>query len=320
METFEGDDFPLGWVLDNGGFAPNWEIEDNMMRYVAGFMGTGGWALTPGLYLSAGTEYFIEFDQKMAHAGTTGKLLVSAGNVQAVEEQLWLLFNDDELTNTTWATHGVYFTPQVTDIYYLGFQCYSNEGILYVDNLTVNFISPNAETPVITPVSGLYFEPVTVNISCATENAQIYYTLDGSDPDDLAALYTEPFTVSEITTVKAIAYAENHDPSLINTVNYNFPITVANLTELRSQTPGQGTVFYVTGEVVVSFKQSNSSRIYVQDENAGILVDDVSGVFNSIYTNGDGITGLNGIISLNNGMLQIVPSVFPGEASSSNNV
>lgn len=49
----------------------------------------------------------------------------------------------------------------------------------------------------------------TVSITCATEDAQIYYTLDGSTPDETSTLYTGAFDLEEGSwTVKAIAMKE----------------------------------------------------------------------------------------------------------------
>ncbi len=48
---------------------------------------------------------------------------------------------------------------------------------------------------------------VEVTISCATEGAAIYYTLDGSTPDkENGSLYTGTFTLSESALVKAVSY------------------------------------------------------------------------------------------------------------------
>jgi len=58
--------------------------------------------------------------------------------------------------------------------------------------------------PSITPATGTYYSAQTVTIT-ASEGAQIYYTTDGNDPSASDALYAGPFTVSETTTVKAVA-------------------------------------------------------------------------------------------------------------------
>ena len=55
----------------------------------------------------------------------------------------------------------------------------------------------------------LYFpEECSVVLKVRNPNAKIYYTLDGSEPDEHSALYTGPFKLNESATIKAVAYAE----------------------------------------------------------------------------------------------------------------
>ncbi len=55
----------------------------------------------------------------------------------------------------------------------------------------------------------------TVTISNSRSDAAIYYTTDGTDPTTSSTLYTEPFTVTEETTVKAIAQSEGYYASAV---------------------------------------------------------------------------------------------------------
>ena len=59
--------------------------------------------------------------------------------------------------------------------------------------------------PVITAAASFTGSKTSVSLSCATEGATIRYTTDGSDPDENATPYTEPFDVTESCTVKAYA-------------------------------------------------------------------------------------------------------------------
>jgi hypothetical protein len=68
-------------------------------------------------------------------------------------------------------------------------------------------------TPLISPSTGTYSSPQTVNITDATSGSTIYYTLDGSQPTTSSTQYTSAFTVSSTTTVKAIATAPNFTQS-----------------------------------------------------------------------------------------------------------
>ena len=60
------------------------------------------------------------------------------------------------------------------------------------------------EAPTFEPKEGNFEGAVTVTLACATEGASIYYTLDGSTPDETSQTIN-PFTINATTTVKAIA-------------------------------------------------------------------------------------------------------------------
>ena len=64
------------------------------------------------------------------------------------------------------------------------------------------------EIPVITGAESFTGSKTSVALSCATEGATIRYTTDGSDPDENAAPYTEPFDVTASCMVKAYATYE----------------------------------------------------------------------------------------------------------------
>ena len=57
-----------------------------------------------------------------------------------------------------------------------------------------------------------------VTLSCATKNATIYYTLDGTTPTDASAVYSAPFDVSNVV-LKARAYKSGLLPSDVVTVD-----------------------------------------------------------------------------------------------------
>ena len=81
-------------------------------------------------------------------------------------------------------------------------------------------VTPTVATPVFSMASGTYYEEIDVEISCATEGATIYYTLDGSDPTAESEVYAEPIHVDSEMTIKAIAMMEGYDDSGIATASY----------------------------------------------------------------------------------------------------
>lgn len=91
-----------------------------------------------------------------------------------------------------------------------------------------------AATPTFDPAAGTYTSAQSVTISCTTEGASIYYTTDGSDPDNTKTQYTGAISVTSTTTIKAIAYADGYDPSAIASATYTInvapTITVTEVT------------------------------------------------------------------------------------------
>jgi hypothetical protein len=59
--------------------------------------------------------------------------------------------------------------------------------------------------PVVSPAGGAFLEPVTVTLSCDTQDAVIRYTTDGLTPTSTSTLYAGPFSVATSLTVKALA-------------------------------------------------------------------------------------------------------------------
>jgi hypothetical protein len=58
--------------------------------------------------------------------------------------------------------------------------------------------------------------PVTVEIECSTQGAQIRYTLDGSNPIPSSPLYSGPLRISRPCVIKAVAFHKGLKPSLLS--------------------------------------------------------------------------------------------------------
>lgn len=84
-------------------------------------------------------------------------------------------------------------------------------------------VTATVETPVITPNKRELNLNETVTITCKTEGATIYYTLDGTEPSQDSEKYTAPIPFTEDCTIKARAYYEGDDKTM-------FPSAVAERT------------------------------------------------------------------------------------------
>src|SRR5256886_10387576 len=61
--------------------------------------------------------------------------------------------------------------------------------------------------PTFNPPGGMYTTPQSVTLSDA-QSATIYYTTDGSTPTTASTQYTAPITVTQNTTIRAMAAAK----------------------------------------------------------------------------------------------------------------
>ena len=179
----------------------------------------------------------------------------------------------------------------------------------FIQFVGANFYAENSggqqetvATPTFTPAAGTYYEAQSVSIECATEGASIYYTLDGSTPDENSTLFTSPISISETTTVKAIGVKSGYINSPVATASYTIEeapsiITIAEAHALANNEYAmvQGVVTFIDGR-----------NVYAQDETGGICLFLNSGTVPSGLALGDLVqaygqkTVYKGLIELQN--------------------
>jgi len=70
-------------------------------------------------------------------------------------------------------------------------------------------------------------EGVSVALSTLASGSQIYYTLDGTNPDTKSTLYTDPIRLSTNQTLKAIVYLNGKKLSRISSTDFNWHLATA---------------------------------------------------------------------------------------------
>lgn len=85
-----------------------------------------------------------------------------------------------------------------------------------------NIRSSYAAAPVFSETELYQTEAFSLSMTCTTEGAEIYYTLDGSEPDSSDILYTSPITISKNTPVRAVAIREGLLSSDVTSATYLF--------------------------------------------------------------------------------------------------
>lgn len=141
----------------------------------------------------------------------------------------------------------------------------------FIPTLFEAYTAPS-DVPVPT-ISGdeTFTEQTTVTITSTVEGASIYYTLDGTDPASSASRlnYTEPFNITETTTVTACV--EDEDGNLSSTVSKTFTkvasgnvSTIADFNALPDDT--ENVVLTLTNAQVLA---KGGKYIIVADATAG---------------------------------------------------
>ena len=119
----------------------------------------------------------------------------------------------------------VTFGPQLTDVS-LGRLAGSNQWVAFstptpgAANTTRPRAVPGAPQVLVTPVSGRFVGPVTVQLEAPVGSAAVYYTLDGANPTVDGQAYTAPLEVTETTVLRAVALDARAPVSAVTTATY----------------------------------------------------------------------------------------------------
>lgn len=99
----------------------------------------------------------------------------------------------------------------------------ADNGQIRFTTMTVTYTAGSTEAPAVPAPefsigNGTYYNPFNVELT-AEEGADIYYTLDGTDPTAESALYNEPIAISEFnttTTIKAATFVEGEWSNIVS--------------------------------------------------------------------------------------------------------
>ena len=156
------------------------------------------------------------------------------------------------------------------------------------------------ETPTIDINAGTYFETQKVTLECATADAKIYYTTDGTEPSTASTEYTAPIEVASSMTIKAIA-AKGTELSSVLTAAYEIvtPENVATIAEFLAKEDGSIVKFSTPLTVV----KHHEARLFVTD---GVDYTLIYGTITAQYEQGQAIpAGAIGYKTTYNGLLEL---------------
>ncbi|WP_163526939.1 chitobiase/beta-hexosaminidase C-terminal domain-containing protein [Halobacillus ihumii] len=132
------------------------------------------------------------------------------------------------------------------------------------------------------PASGSLVEGETVELYTAQSNATIHYTTDGSEPTPSSTKYTEPITIEQDTTIKAVVVKETGEVSPVSTFEYEVlkPLDDVEIHDIQGAShtsPYEGNVVeHVEGVVT---KLDGSNGFYMQSLNPDDKVATSEGIY-----------------------------------------
>ncbi len=110
----------------------------------------------------------------------------------------------------------------------------SGNGYITSDVATASYtLLEPAATPTFSPAAGTYTWAQNVTISTTTADATIYYTTDGSNPTTSSAKYTGAISISETTTIKAIAVKSGLANSSVAEATYTMNLPIINAEDVN---------------------------------------------------------------------------------------
>ena len=135
--------------------------------------------------------------------------------------------------NGAWSTSYVDVTPTMSNANYtiaddekVVITIAATANSLYCQSFKITYevggaVTPTAKKPVISPESCEFNMGETLYVTITQEeDADIHYTLDGTEPDENSALYSGPLEIKETTTVKAIAIINDYNNSAVVEATY----------------------------------------------------------------------------------------------------
>ena len=199
------------------------------------------WRIPAGTTIAANGYLLIWADNDVADAGLHASFSLGADGESVA------LYDTDGAT----LLDAVGFGPQFTDVSYGRFPDGTGDWFAMGDptpgQQNVRGYEGVVAKPEFSRRRGFYDAVIQVTIACATEEAEIYYTTDGSDPYSpdrglagaTATRYREPLRISKTTCLRAAAIRSGWRASAIETHTYFFLRDIVGQS-LSHESPGPG--------------------------------------------------------------------------------
>ncbi len=255
----------------------------------------------------------IVINGKLAVASTTGTIDVYASEDDTFSAETKVGGIDVKTLTSKQGDVAIPLSNAASDMYYkVKFTCSNStktNGAVWVYSVKYNG-SKGAPAAVAAPEFGELTEgqwgAYNLALTCSTEGAEIYYTLDGSEPSKDAIKYTSPIELySGTTTVKAIAYkGEEASKVAVKVVDVPYVLdsfsALAGMDEEMMAGVGGEIKFIVNGNMTYVYQ--NGAYLYLTDGSYYVMC---YGKDKGTFKPGDTFSTLSGTYNYFNGQPQV---------------
>jgi hypothetical protein len=198
--------------------------------------------------------------------------------------------------------------PQDGCYYKLVFECSlaaTANGFCWVNS--ISYYGEAGDAPAVSkPTISLGYDN-KVTLAVAEEGASIYYTLDGSEPTASSTLYTEPFAITEKTTVKAVGALDGELGAVV-TEELTPYANYATIAEVLDATPSA--TFVLDGPLTVVYQTGAYTYVQDADENPILIYSYAdAGIVPQSLENGDQLGKFIGTYKEQSKLPELLPAV-----------
>lgn len=127
--------------------------------------------------------------------------------------------------------------------------------------------APVVQAPVLSVSGGIYVAPFTLELT-AEKGAEIYYTLDGSIPDESSSKYSGGINIQSTTVINAVAI-KNGEKSDVVMAEYHFAETLSTINEFYQADDLAYVKLKLDKAQVTAI---NGDEVFIQDATGGMML------------------------------------------------
>lgn len=260
-----------------------------------GNLNPDNWLVTSKISVGENQEFsfFVAAGDPVYHADFYSVYVSTTTNrLDQFEEVLW----EETLQpkDTAWSERVFDMTQFAGQDIYIAFRHHNTPVAQYIvrlDDIEIrDKVIETVEAPYAIPPSGMVEMGTEVQLLTDTEDALIYYTLNGDEPDTESTLYEEPIVVNQDLTIRAVAWKDDIysdvsvfeytiDETWVNDITIKgfeiYPNPVTEILNVRKSNdkPAIVSVFSTQGKLVSSFRMVNQElQIDVRKFEPGIYI------------------------------------------------